>query len=74
MSTIFYLTVQFIETLGENNSKMTTFLGQMYTKFNVLMPTRSATILKKVAKYLIEAFDKRNFHVYLHYICYKFKA
>ena len=32
-------------------------------KFNLLMQTRSPTILKKLAKYLIEAFDKRNFHI-----------
>ena len=32
-------------------------------KFNLLVQTRSPTILKKLAKYLIEAFNKINFHV-----------
>ena len=32
-------------------------------KFNFFMPTKSQTTLKKVAKYDIEAFEKRNFHV-----------
>ena len=32
-------------------------------KFNLLMQTKSPITLKKLAKYLIEAFEMRNFHV-----------
>ena len=38
------------------------FSWQNVHKFN-LMQTKSTTILEKVAKYLIEAFEKRNCHV-----------
>ena len=59
----FLLVCPFYRDLRRKYFKNYYFSWPNVHKFNLLMQTRSPTILKKLAKYLIEAFDKRNFHV-----------
>ena len=59
----FVLVCPFYRDLRRKYFKNYYFSWPNVHKFNLLMQTRSPTILKKLAKYLIEAFDKRNFHV-----------
>ena len=59
----FLLVCPFYRDLRRKYFKTYYFSSPNLHKFNLLMQTRSSTILKKLAKYLIEAFDKRNFKV-----------